>query len=137
MDKITAASIADSKPSFTVAVEAAGALTLGAGEIGIFVGTNVRDTNNQRVVTALDDLRDAFREAQYPNGVNAFNTAAMTPPGKTGVLIANLIAMPALTEDDVLIAYETGFYPEGNSVNIGEMIKSLIELYQERILKFS
>ncbi len=80
MDKITSDSIANSKPSFVVAVEAAATLTIGAGEIGIFMGTNVKDINNQRVVSAFKDLRDRIREAEYPVGPGAVTFVTGTPP---------------------------------------------------------
>ena len=137
MDKITAASIADSKPSFTVAVQAAGALTLGAGEIGIFIGTNVKDVNNQRTVTALEELAELLRENQFPTGANGLNLATGTPPGKTGYAITDVAAIPALTEDEVVIGYGNSFYPDGNSTNFGAMLRSMIEVYQEQILKFN
>ena len=137
MDKITAVSIADSKPNFVVAVEAAATLTLAAGEIGIFVGTNVKDVNNQRVVTALDELRDLLRENQYPTGVNGLNLATGTPPGKTSYVITDVAAIPALTENEVVIGYGNSFYPDGNSTNFGAMLRSMIEYFQEQILKFN
>lgn len=137
MDKITAASIAESKPSFVVTTEAAATLTLGAGEIGIFVGTNVKDTNNQRVVTALEELVELLRENQFPTGVNGLNLATGTPPGKTGYAVTDVAAIPALTEDEVVIGYGNSFYPDGNSTNLSAFFKSLIELFQERILKLN
>lgn len=137
MDKITAASIADSKPNFVVAVEAAATLTLGAGEIGIFVGTNVKDVSNQRAVSALDHIRDHIRESQYPQGPLALTGSYFTPPTKFPTEALNAATFPAFTEDEVVIAYDIGFYPEGNSTNIGAMIQSLIEVYQEQILKFN
>ena len=137
MDKITAGSIADSKPSFVVAVEAAATLTLGAGEIGIFVGTNVKDTNNQRVVTALEELVELLRENQFPTGVNGLNLATGTPPGKTGYAITDVAAIPALTENEVVVGYGNSFYPDGNSTNFSAMLRSMVELFQERILKLN
>jgi len=137
VDKITAASIAESKPSFVVTTEAAATLTLGAGEIGIFVGTNVKDTNNQRVVTALEELVELLRENQFPTGVNGLNLATGTPPGKTGYAVTDVAAIPALTEDEVVIGYGNSFYPDGNSTNLSAFFKSLIELFQERILKLN
>lgn len=137
MDKITAASIAESKPNFVVTTQAAATLTLGAGEIGIFVGTNVKDINNQRAVSALDHIRDHLREAQYPQGPLALTGSFYTPPVKFPTTALNAATFPVFTEDEVVIAYEAGFYPAGNSGNIGAMIQSLIEVYQEQILKFN
>lgn len=137
MDKITVGSIADSKPSFVVAVEAAGAITVGAGELVVAVGTNVKDINNQRVTTALEQLREKLREAQYPNGPLAVTYVSGAPPSAEGYAVANAAAVPALTEDDAVIAYDTGFYPEGNSENIGSVIRRAAELFQEQILKLN
>lgn len=149
MDKITAASIADSKPNFTVAVQAAAALTLGAGEIGIFVGTNVKAGhtilvpgvapvgNNQRAVSALDHIRDHIRESDYPQGPLALTGAFFTPPSNVPTTALNAATFPVFTEDEVVIAYDINFYPEGNSANFGAMIQSLIEVYQEQVLKFN
>lgn len=137
MDKITAPGIDASKPNFTVAVQAAAALTLGAGEIGIFVGTNVKDISNQRAVSALDHVRDHLRESQYPQGPLALTGSFFTPPTKFPTDALNAATFPVFTEDEVIIAYEAGFYSAGNSTNFGAMIQSLIEVYQEQILKLN
>ena len=97
----------------------------------------MKDTNNQRVVSALQELAEILRENQYPTGVNGLNLATMTPPGKTGAAITDVAAIPALTEDEVLIGYGNSFYPDGNSTNFGAMLTSMIEYFQERILKLN
>lgn len=137
MDKITSDSIANSKPSFVVAVEAAATLTIGAGEIGIFMGTNVKDINNQRVVSAFIDLRDRLREAEYPVGPLAVNFVSGAPPSAEGYAVANAATIPALTEDDAVIAYGATFYPAGNSGNYSNHIDRLIEKFQEDLLPFN
>lgn len=137
MDKITSDSIANSKPSFVVAVEAAATLTIGAGEIGIFMGTNVKDINNQRVVSAFKDLRDRIREAEYPVGPGAVTFVTGTPPSATGYVVGEGAAIPALTEDDAVIAYGNTFYPAGNSGNYSNHIDRLIERFQEDLLPFN
>ena len=135
MDKVTVSSIADSKPSMVVSVEAAGAITVGAGELVIAMGTNVRDTNNQRCVTALDALRDRLKEANYPVGQVTISSGE--PPNLEAFAVTDAAAIPALTEDDAVIAYDAAFYNAGNSTNIGAIITRAIEVYQEQILKFS
>ena len=149
MDKITVSGIADSKPSMVVAVEAAGAITVGAGELIIAVGDNVKADHtvlapgvapvgsNQRAATALEVLREKLREAQYPNGPLAVTFVSGAPPNAEGYAVANAAAVPALTEDDAVIAYDTGFYPAGNSENIGSVIRRAAELFQEAILKLN
>lgn len=93
--------------------------------------------NNQRVVTALQDLAEILRENQFPTGANGLNLATGTPPGKTGYAITDVAAIPALTEDEVVVGYGNSFYPDGNSTNFSAMIQSLIEYFQERILKLN
>jgi len=136
VDKVTVSDIADSKPSMVVSVEAAAALTVGAGELMIAVGTNVKDINNQRVVSALQLLRDHLRETQYPVGPLAVNMVNSVPPGHL-TPVTNVAAIPVLTEDDAIIAYGATFYGAGNSSNIGNVISRAIELFQERILKLN
>lgn len=136
MDKITAASIAESKPDFVVTTQAAATLTLGAGEIGIFIGTNVKDVNNTRVLSALNLLRDHLREDNYPQGPLALTGAFSTPPDH-GTSALNAATFPVFTEDQIVIAYEAGFYPAGNSSNFDAMLTSMIEVYQEQIAKFN
>ncbi len=136
MDKITSDSIANSKPSFVVAVEAAGALTIGAGEIGIFMGDNVKAINNQRVVTAFENLRDRLREADYPVGPGAVTFVTGTPPSREGYVVGEGASIPVLTEDDAAIAYGINFYPAGNSSNYSNTIDRLIERFQEDLLPF-
>jgi len=137
VDKIVASNIADSKPSFTVSVEAAATLTIGAGELGIFMGTNVKDINNQRVVSAFKDLRDRLREAEYPVGPGAVTFVTGAPPSAEGYVVGEGAAIPALTEDDAVIAYGNTFYPAGNSGNYSNKIDRLIERFQEDLLPFN
>ncbi len=137
MDKVTVSNIADSKPSFVVAVQAAAAITVGAGELVVAVGTNVKDINNQRVTTALEQFREKLREAQYPNGPLAVTFVSGAPPSAEGYAVANAAAIPVLTEDDAVVAYDTAFYPAGNSENIGAIIRRAAELFQEQILKLN
>lgn len=137
MDKIVASNIADSKPSFTVSAEAAATLTIGAGELGIFMGTNVKDTNNQRVISAFKDLRDRLREAEYPVGPGAVTFVTGEPPSAEAYVVGEGAAIPALTEDDAVIAYGDSFYPAGNSGNYSNKIDRLIERFQEIILPFN
>ncbi len=134
MDKVTVSSIADSKPSFVVSAEAAATLTVGAGELMIAMGTNVKDTNNQRVISAFVDLRDRLRENDYPVGPLADNRASGEPPSATGYIVANSTGIPALTEDDAIIAYGATFYDAGNSSNIGNIIDRAIEVFREQVL---
>ena len=137
MDKVTVSSIADSKPSMVVSAEAAATLTVGAGELMIAMGVNIKNANNQDVVTAFQDLKDGLREDQYPVGALAVNYASGTPPNRAGYLVGNGAAIPALTEDDAVVAYGANFYDAGNSVNIGAIIDRAIEVFQEQILKFN
>lgn len=136
MDKVTVSSIADSKPNFVLSVQAAGVLTVGAGELMIAMGTNVKDINNQRVVSGFQLLRDHLRENSYPVGPLAVNLVNGTPPGHF-TPVSNQATIPALTEDDSIIAYGATFYDAGNSENIGSSIRRAIELFQEQILKLN
>ena len=137
MDKITVGSIADSKPSMVVSVQAAAAITVGAGELVVAVGTNVKDINNQRVTSALEVLREKLREAQYPVGPLAVNFVSGAPPSAEGYAVANAAAIPVLTEDDAVIGYGATFYEAGNSENIGSIIRRAPDLFQEQILKLN
>lgn len=149
MDKIISDSIANSKPSFTVVTEAAGALTVGAGEIAIFMGDNVAADhtvlvpgvapigNNQRVITAFENLRDRLKEANFPVGPGAVSFVTGTPPSAEGYVVGEGAGIPALTEDDAAIAYGDGFYPAGNSSNYLNMINRLMERFQEDLLPFN
>lgn len=149
MDKITTDSIANSKPSFVVAVEAAGALTIGAGELGIFMGDNVAADHtvltpgvapigsNQRVITAFENLRDRLKEANFPVGPGVVTFVTGTPPSAAGYTVGEGASIPVLTEDDAAIAYGNTFYPAGNSSNYLNMINRLIERFQEDLLPFN
>lgn len=138
MHKITVASRYDSKPSHTVATEAAITLNIGDGELGIFIGTNVVAINNTRCISALVQLRDALKEANFPDGALANNFAHVTPPdGKPGVTVGNAVALPVLTEDEVVIAYGGTFENPGNSQTFVGHIDRLIETFQEQILKLT
>ncbi len=137
MDKVTVGSIADSKPSFVVAVQAAAVLTVGAGELVIAAGTTPKNVNNQRVVTALQTLRDQLREALFPVGPLAFTVITITPPGRAAV-ITNVAAIGvAHVETEIVIAYDSAFYDAGNSSNFLNIINRAIEVFQEQILKLN
>lgn len=136
MDKITTDSVANSKPSFVVATEAAATLTIGAGELGIFMGVNVKGINNQRVLTAFENLRDRLRESNFPVGPGAVTFVTGTPPSREGYVVGEGAAIPALTEDDAVIAYGDSFFPAGNSSNYLNLINRLTERFQEDLLPF-
>jgi len=134
VDKIAVGSIADSKPSFTVSVQAAAALTVGAGELVIAVGTNVKDINNTRVISGLQLLRDHLRESEYPVGPLAFTVNTGTPPDHATTLTNVAAIGVGHTEDEIVIAYDSAFYSAGNSSNIGNQIDRAIEVFREQIL---
>jgi len=137
VDKVAVGNIADSKPSFVVSVQAAAALTVGAGELVIAAGTNIKDINNQRVVSGLKLLRDHLREDQYPVGPLAFTIITGTPPDHATVLV-NLAAIGvAHTEDEIVIAYDSAFFSAGNSTTFLNIINRAIEVFQEQILKLN
>jgi hypothetical protein len=133
MDKIVVASRAASKPSYTVVSEAAAAPTVGAGELAVFIGTNIRDNIQIRGLNGVDEVKDALREAQWPVGPLAVNFGYVTPPSKTAIVVDNAAAIPALTEDDVLIAYGATFYDGSNSVIFDRHVDSALEVYREQI----
>jgi len=138
VDKITVANIDEGKPDHVVAAEAAATLSVLDGQLGIFIGTGVKAVNQTRCISALHQLRDALRENLFPDGAAADNYAYVTPPdGKPGVTVGNAAAIPALTEDEVCIAYGGTFYSEGNSHLFAAHIDRLIETFQEQILKFT
>jgi len=121
-----------------VATEAAATLTIGDGELGIFIGTTVVGVNNQRCVSALVQLRDALREANFPDGALADNFAHVDPlAGKEAIVVGNAAAIPVLAETDVAIAYGGTFENPGNSQTFVGHIDRLIETFQEQILKLT
>lgn len=136
--KITVTNIDKGKPDHVVATQAAATLSIGDGELGIFVGTGVVAISNSRCVIALQQLRDALRENLFPDGAAADNYAYVTPPdGKPGITVGNAAVIPALTEDEICIAYGGTFYSEGNSTLFANHIDRLIETFQEQILKLT
>jgi len=136
--KITVTNIDKGKPDHVVATQAAATLSIGDGELGIFIGTTVVGVNNQRCISTLQDLRDALRENLFPDGAAADNFAHVDPlAGKAAIVVGNAAAIPVLAETDVCIAYGGTFYDEGNSVLFTSHINRLIETFQEQILKFT
>ena len=137
MDKVTVGSIADSKPSMVVSTQVAATPTIGAGELAIWAGTDVRDNNQIKVLSALRRLRDHLRENQFPVGALAINMAHFTPDNGA-ILSGNFATFPGgMTEADVMIAYGATFYDAGNSTNFLDIINRAIEVYQEQILKLN
>ncbi len=137
-NKVIVGSKADSKAAHVVSTESAGAPTIGAGELGIYIGTDVVATNNQRCISALQQLRDALREANFPVGPQNVNFAHVIPPdGKQGITIDNATVVPGLTELHVVIGYGNAFESAGNSQTFVGHIDRLIETFQEKILKLT
>lgn len=138
MHKIVSNNIDHTKVDYIVSTQAAATLTIGDTELGIFVGTAVVAINNQRCISALVQLRDALKEANFPDGAAADNFAHVTPPdGKQGVTVGNAVAIPVLTESEIVIAYG-GLYasPGRSQIFIGH-INRMIEVFQEQILKLT
>lgn len=81
---------------------AAGAFVVEVGD-NLWVGTEFR----QRITRALEQMRDALREAQWPDGALATNYATMagveTPKGQ--IVVGNAASAPAITEAGLRISY--------------------------------
>jgi hypothetical protein len=135
VDKITVARVGDSKPSFTLSVEAAATITVPAGGLVLAVGTNAAADNQQEIVSALEAAREKMREAQYPNGPLAVTYVTGNVPHSTLDAAANAAAIPALTEDDYVIAFDTGFFAGGSGTVIGNQFRRAAERYLELVLK--
>ena len=138
MDKITVSSIADSKPSMVLSTQAAASLAVGAGELVVAIGTNIKDINCLRAFNGISAAEGVLKEADYPVGPNAFTVVTGEPPSYAAYALTNPTAIGiGHTEDEVVIAYDSAFYSAGNSSNIGNIIRRAIEVYQEQVLKFN
>jgi hypothetical protein len=134
--KIISSGIDQTKPNFVVDVQAAASITLGAGNIAIYIGTTALGRNISECVSALQNCRDALREAQYPDGTLAFDSAKMVDVPEGAIVIANGAAVPLdTTENGVLIAYHNDFYEAGNSTKYTNVINRMIETFLERVVK--
>jgi hypothetical protein len=99
------------------------------------VGTNAAADNQQEIVSALEAAREKMREAQYPNGPLAVTYVTGNVPHSTLDAAANAAAIPALTEDDYVIAFDTGFFAGGSGTVIGNQFRRAAERYLELVLK--
>jgi len=136
--KITITNEDEGKASHVVATQAAATLTIGAGELGIFIGTDAVAANNQQCVSALHQLKDKLREVA--GGFNSIGGAVISAeravPGGAIGLVAGA-GVPVLTEDDACIAYSNTFYPAGNTQIFIGLIDRMIETFQEKVLKLT
>lgn len=139
MDKIIIPDRAAAKANMTVTTEAAATLSIAVGQLIIAVGTNVRDAIQLRGINAIGTVKDALREQQgsYPH-LNEVTWGVSTPPGPVTVgSDTQLNNLPAFTEDQVVIAYDDGFYPPFNSHVYDTMINKALELYMEDVAKIN
>lgn len=135
MHKITCGGLYVAKPDYVVDTEAAAAITVGDGELVVAVGTSLLTKSPVLCVIALNDLLDALRERQFPDGAAADNYAYMTPPDKANVVVGNAAAVPALAETDAVIAYGGTFAGVGSSQIFIGHINRMIEKFLEDVAK--
>jgi hypothetical protein len=125
-----------SKSSWQIRLAAA-TLSVAAGEVILAIGTNIRDDIQIRGINGIGAVADALREAGYPH-LNEVTWGVATPPGNivlgSDTLLNNL---PAFTEDQVVIAYDDGFYPPFNSHVYDTIIRKALELYMEDVAKIN
>lgn len=140
MDKIIIPDRAAAKANMTVTTEAAATLSIAVNQLIIAIGTNVRDAIQLRGINGIATVADALREQQgsYPH-LNEVTWGVLTPPGNTDQVTVGsdtqLNNLPVFTEDQVVIAYDDGFYPPFNSHIYDTLIDKALELYMEEIAK--
>ena len=139
MDKIIVPSRAAAKADMTVTTEAAATLSIAVNQLIIAIGTNVRDAIQLRGINGIGTVRDALREQQgsYPH-LNEVTWGVATPPGPASIgSDTQLNNLPIFTEDQVVIAYDDGFYPPFNSHVYDTIIGKALELYMEEVAKIN
>jgi len=139
VDKIIVPDRAAAKADMAVIIEPAATLSIAVGQLIIAIGVNVLDDIQLRGINAIGTVKDALREQQgsYPH-LNEVTWGVSTPPGPVTVGSATQVAnLPAFTEDQVVIAYDDGFYPPFNSHIYDTMIGKALELYMERFAKLN
>lgn len=139
MDKIIVPNRAAAKSDMTLTTEAAATLSIAVGQLIIAVGTNLRDTMQLEGINGVGQVRDALREQQgsYPH-LNEVTWGVVTPTGPVSVgSDTQLNNLPVFTEDQVVIAYDDGFYPPFNSHVYDSIIGKALELYMEEVAKIN
>lgn len=137
MDKIIIPDRAAAKYNMTVTTEAAATLSIAVNQLIIAIGTNIRDAIQLRGINGIGAVRDALREQQggFPH-LNEVTWGVATPPGPVTVgSDTQLNNLPVFTEDQVVIAYDDGFYPPFNSHVYETLINKALELYMEEVAK--
>jgi hypothetical protein len=139
VDKIIIPDRAAAKANMTVTTEAAATLSIATSEVILAIGTNVRDAIQLRGINAIGSIADALREAGYPQlGAPSITWGVSTPPGNVTIGSDTLLNnLPAFTEDQVVIAYDSGFYPPFNSHVYDTIIRKALELYMEDVAKIN
>lgn len=127
----------DSKHQMVQSAVLAGAVAIGADELLVWIGSNVQ--NQVEIIEALNRCRDALREAGYPKPGIGDEVVALTQPGaaKSLATVTNQAALPAITEDDVLVGYGNGYSPVGadSSRLYDDRINAAIDKLLEDVLK--
>jgi hypothetical protein len=135
VDKIIVPDRAAAKANMTVTTEAAATLSIAVGQLIIAIGTNIRDDIQIRGINGIGAVADALREAGYPH-LNEVTWGVATPPGNLSIgSDTQLNNLPVFTEDQVVVAYDDGFYPPFNSHVYDTLVRKALELYMEEIAK--
>ncbi len=127
------------KEAMTVAVEAAAAIVVGAGELVIWVGANIDATHRRAdIQRALDTCFDALREniPSFPTAQQV-TSCVFTPGAATSSSVVSEGAGPALpTEDDVGMFYDQAYVeapgrPSASQLFRGKAVE-LVEWWMEQ-----
>ena len=130
-----------SKQDFTVEATPAATISLVAGNLQVFIGSNVDATHKRAdIMRALNSCIDRIKEATpvaYPTSTVS-TMASMVPGEATSSVVIEQAAFPgAITEDDVAVLYHQNFVeapgrPSASQLFRGKHIKLWERFLEER-----
>ena len=117
MGTFVSGAIVQSKQGLDVSTPAAAAISLTAGDAGVFLGTALA-TKRLTGLKRLQQCRDRARELGYPIPSAANSTQMDKDSGKVGVVLAGGAAAPVLTEDDVMVIWSDTFQTDAQAKSL-------------------
>lgn len=125
--QVTADDRSNTKPNYTVATVAFGAVAIVDGEFAVWVGDSV--STNVEAYNGLLKCVQALREAHWPNPLTTtFNSAKYSTTTHT-LTVALGAALPTVAETDVVVLQGLDFTPAG--VTNSPHVRRMAEMYLE------
>jgi hypothetical protein len=124
------------KSAFDVSTVAAGAVVIGAGELGVFVGAD-NGARFQEIYSAIEVCMEEGQLKNFKNTAAKSSVEIHIGAASSSALYVSDVALPAFAETEVAIVWDEAYPYRLSSELFTQAITLLRERFQEDVAKVS